>query len=117
MPKTKAVCVVRSKDGRFFEVPEDVLGKYQVQPHTIPAEERQEPTSRGPIDPTADLLSRARGLIQIIINAPAEGGPRVVGGRTQGDQWTYQPPEINAAMEWGDDVDPTGGMSSAARRG
>jgi hypothetical protein len=120
MPKTKGVCVVRSRDGRFFEIPEDVLGQYQVQPHVIPPEERLEPQSRGGGDPAADLLNRSRGLIQIIINAPAESTPRVYSGRTQQDyrdQWVYQPPEIGAPMEWGDDMDPTGGMSSAARRG
>lgn len=85
MPKTKSVSVVRSKDGRYFEIPDHILKQYQIQPHAVPTEERLPLSAQSPGDPQS--------------------------------QWVYRPPEVGASLEWGDDIDPTGGMSSASRRG
>ena len=65
--------IVRSKDGRFFRIPDEVLKSYAVP------SDKQNGTSAG--------------------------------------QWIYETPTVCQAMDWGDDIDPTGGMSSAARRG
>jgi hypothetical protein len=115
MPKGKATCVVRSKDGRFFEIPEALLKKYQVAPDELSADERRDAGS--PTRSPAQTLRLAKGLVQITINVPAgaqvhEGGTRE--SDVEGQGLPYEAPAVGDATQWGDDPGPIGGTT---RRG
>jgi len=107
--------VVRSKDGRFFSIPEDILKKYRVKPDKLSAAEKDDGGARK----NGKANGHANGAIQVIINVSPDGRVQTIGanGEGGGKKWIYEPPTAGPAVEWGDDFDPTGGMSSAARRG
>lgn len=107
--------VVRSKDGRFFSIPEVILKKYRVKPDQLSASEKD----HGAAKKNGKGNGHANGAVQVIINVSPDGRVQTIGanGERAGKQWIYEPPTAGPAVEWGDDFDPTGGMSSAARRG
>lgn len=114
MPQLQTA-VVRSKDGRFFNVPESVLKRYRVKPDKLSADEKAPAKSKT----NGYSKGNGKGTVQVIINVSSDGRVQTISGEaaTPNGEWIYEPPAAGRAMEWGDDFDPTGGMSSAARRG
>jgi len=114
MPQSSAA-VVKAKDGRFYKIPDAVLKRYLVKPDRLSSEEKEGFSSRTNGHSHGD----GRSGIQVIINVSPDGNVQL--GRPDSEsskaQWIYEMPNAGPTMEWGDDIDPTGGMSSAARRG
>jgi hypothetical protein len=106
--------IVRAKDGRFFRIPEDVLREYALKPDRLSADEKG-----SVLETNGNGNGDARGAVQVIINISPNGHVQTETAKSEPSsaQWIYETPSSGQAMEWGDDLDPTGGMSSAARRG
>lgn len=115
MPQNLAT-VVKAKDGRFFEIPDSVLKQYLVKPDKLSASEKG--FANGHANGHTNG-SGAKGTVQVIINISPDGHVQTTTAKAENSkaQWIYEAPTAGPAMEWGDDIDPTGGMSSAARRG
>ena len=107
--------VVRTKDGRFFKIPDAVLKQYLVKPDKLSADEKGSFSSKT----NGHSNGNAKGTVQVIINVSPDGHVQTMSPKRDRSkaQWIYEAPVAGPAMEWGDDIDPTGGMSSAARRG
>jgi hypothetical protein len=107
--------VVKAKDGRFFKIPDSVLEQYLVKPDKLSASEKGYTNGHA----NGHTNGGARGTVQVIINVSPEGHVQTTTAKPESSnaQWIYEAPTAGPAMEWGDDIDPTGGMSSAARRG
>lgn len=111
--------VVKSKDGRFFRVPDAVLKQYLVKPDKLSTGEKGSFASKANGHTNGHSNGDAKGTVQVIINVSPDGHVQTIApknGRSKA-QWIYEAPAAGPTMEWGDDIDPTGGMSSAARRG
>lgn len=110
-----ANAIVKAKDGRFYRVPDAVLKQYLVKPDKLSAEEKGSFSSKA----NGHSNGNGRGGVQVIINVAPDGNVQVdhPGNGSSKPQWIYEMPNGGTTMEWGDDIDPTGGMSSAARRG
>ncbi len=114
MPQSSAV-VVKARDGRFYKVPGGVLKQYLVKPDKLSAQEKESFSSKT----NGHSHDNGRGGVQVIINVSPDGNVQTVRPKSESSkaQWIYEMPNAGPTMEWGDDIDPTGGMSSAARRG
>jgi hypothetical protein len=114
MPQ-RETAVVKAKDGRFYKIPDAVLKQYLVKPDKLTAEEKASFSSKT----NGHANGNGRGGVQVIINVAPDGNVQLgrPGSENSKAQWIYEMPTPGPTMEWGDDIDPTGGMSSAARRG
>jgi hypothetical protein len=71
------MAILRSADGKFYEVDDNVLEGKEIKPESLPADMKSGPPPTGGAGGGASSLA---GLVQVIINLPPS-----FGGAPQGD--------------------------------